>query len=179
MLKSCQLEKRQLPIRRHTGIPAYRRTIWDFAFPVLKRLTLTLYIIYIIIYIIYNINLYYFSPSPLTMRLCQWYAGTSVRRYAVCLLAARRFYSYYPQIGELLESRICQTSDKLIVPCSISATLSPKSEKSATSGKLPPNLSITQQLAEQLGITPQAVEQFSITHVGPASLRALHTSLLT
>lgn len=47
-------------------------------------------------------------------------------------LAARRFYSYYPQIGELLESRICQTSDKLIVPCSISATLSPKSEKSAT-----------------------------------------------
>ena len=40
--------------------------------------------------------------------------------------------SQYPQIGELLESRICQTSDKLIVPCSISATLSPKSEKSAT-----------------------------------------------
>ena len=50
-------------------------------------------------------------------------------------LAARRFYSYYPQIGELFESRICQTSDKLIVPSSISATLSPKSEKSATSGK--------------------------------------------
>lgn len=47
-------------------------------------------------------------------------------------LAARRFYSYYPQIGELFESRICQTSDKLIVPSSISATLSPKSEKSAT-----------------------------------------------
>ena len=47
-------------------------------------------------------------------------------------LAARRFYSYYPQIGELLESRIVQTSDKLIVPSSISATLSPKSEKSAT-----------------------------------------------
>ena len=40
--------------------------------------------------------------------------------------------SYYPQIGELLESRIVQTSEKLIVPCSISATLSPKSEKSAT-----------------------------------------------
>lgn len=44
-------------------------------------------------------------------------------------LAARRLYSYYPQIGEFFESRIFQTSDKLIVPCSISATLSPKSEK--------------------------------------------------
>lgn len=48
-------------------------------------------------------------------------------------LAARRFYSFYPQIGELFELRICPTvSDKLIVPSSISATLSPKSEKSAT-----------------------------------------------
>ncbi len=48
-------------------------------------------------------------------------------------LAARRFYSFYPQIGELFELRIRPTvSDKLIVPSSISATLSPKSEKSAT-----------------------------------------------
>lgn len=48
-------------------------------------------------------------------------------------LAARRFYSFYPQIGELFESRIRPTvSDKLIVPSSISATLSTKSEKSAT-----------------------------------------------
>ena len=43
-------------------------------------------------------------------------------------LAARRFYSFYPQIGELFELRIRPTvSDKLIVPSSISATLSPKS----------------------------------------------------
>ncbi len=48
-------------------------------------------------------------------------------------LAARRFYSFYPQIGELFELRIRPTvSDKLMVPSSISATLSPKSEKSAT-----------------------------------------------
>lgn len=48
-------------------------------------------------------------------------------------LAARRFYSFYPQIGELFELRIRPTvSDKLIVPSSISATLSLKSEKSAT-----------------------------------------------
>lgn len=48
-------------------------------------------------------------------------------------LAARRFYSFYPQIGELFRSRIRPTaSDKLIVPGSISATLSTKSEKSAT-----------------------------------------------
>ena len=41
-------------------------------------------------------------------------------------LAARRFYSFYPQIGELFELRIRPTvSDKLIVPSSISATLSP------------------------------------------------------
>ena len=48
-------------------------------------------------------------------------------------LAARRFYSFYPQIGELFELRIRPTvSDKLMVPSSISAALSPKSEKSAT-----------------------------------------------
>ena len=48
-------------------------------------------------------------------------------------LAARRFYSFYPQIGELFKSQIRPTaSDKLIVPSSISATLSTKSEKSAT-----------------------------------------------
>ena len=67
---------------RHTDVPTYRRTIWDFAFPVLKRLTLTLYIIYIIIYIIYNINIYNFLPhhSP-----CDFANGTPVRRYVVCI----------------------------------------------------------------------------------------------
>jgi hypothetical protein len=44
---------------------------------------------------------------------------------------ARRFYSFYPQIGELLDSRIHPTSsDELIKASSISATLSQKSEKS-------------------------------------------------
>ena len=48
-------------------------------------------------------------------------------------LAARRFYLFYPQISELLESQIRPTpSDKLIVSGSISATLSQKSEISAT-----------------------------------------------
>ena len=48
-------------------------------------------------------------------------------------LAARRFYSFYPQIGELFELRIRPTvSDKLMVPSSISAALSPKFTTSAS-----------------------------------------------
>ena len=48
-------------------------------------------------------------------------------------LAARRFYSFYPQMRELIEKRIRPaSSDKSTMSSPISATLSPKSEKSAT-----------------------------------------------
>ena len=46
-------------------------------------------------------------------------------------LATRRFYLFYPQIGQLLEFPIRPTaSDKLVVKNPISATVLPKSEKS-------------------------------------------------
>ena len=92
---------------RHTDVPTYRRTIWDFAFPVLKRLTLTLYIIYIIIYIIYNINIYNFLPhhSP-----CDFANGTPVRRYVgtpcICPVSCKPlFYSFQPIAEEFLVGR--------------------------------------------------------------------------
>ena len=95
------------PPYRHTGIPTYRRTIWDFAFPVLKRLTLTLYIIYILIYIIYNINIYIFLPhhSP-----CDFANGTPVRRYVgtpcICPVSCKPlFYSFQPIAEEFLVGR--------------------------------------------------------------------------
>ena len=48
-------------------------------------------------------------------------------------LATRRFYLFYPQIGQLLEFPIHPTaSDKLVVKDPISATVLQKSEKSAT-----------------------------------------------
>lgn len=48
-------------------------------------------------------------------------------------LATRRFYLFYPQIGQLLEFPIHPTaSDKLVVKNPISATVLQKSEKSAT-----------------------------------------------
>lgn len=48
-------------------------------------------------------------------------------------LASRRFYNFYPQIGELINVSISPTpSDKLESLSAISATLLPKSENSAT-----------------------------------------------